>query len=237
MHELQPTDSHWPFFDLVVRTPRVELRPPTDQVLFALADLAATGIHDPDTMPFSQPWTDAEPEAVRRGLLQWGWRLRAELAPASWSLGFAVWEHAGPAGATDGSGPTLVGVQDLLRAVNFPTLRQAETGSWIARAHQGRGLGKEMRAAVLHLAFAGLGAEVVTTGAWHDNVASLAVTRSLPYRPDGEERALRRGQADRMLRFRMARSDWEAVRRDDIVISGLEPCLDVLGLGHADRAG
>jgi hypothetical protein len=38
------------------------------------------------------------------------------------------------------------------------------------------------------------------------------------------------GRADRMLAFRMERADWETVRRDDIVIEGLDACLGTLGL-------
>lgn len=218
----EPTNPWWPFFDLVVRTPTVELQPPTDEVLLEVAELAGQGIHDPAVMPFAVPWTDADPPAMQRSAFQWWWRQRAELSPESWSLAFAVYER-GP------SGRTLVGIQDV-GATAFPVRRQVTTGSWLGRAHQGRGLGREMRAAVLHLAFEGLGARWATTSAWHDNTPSLAVTRSLPYREDGEDVELRRGEAARMLRFRMSHVDWSATRRDDIVLVGLDGCLDVLGL-------
>jgi hypothetical protein len=51
-----------------------------------------------------------------------------------------------------------MGVQDLI-ANDFGTLREVSSGSFIGLKHQGHGIGKEMRAAVLHLAFAGLGAD------------------------------------------------------------------------------
>ena len=38
-----------------------------------------------------------------------------------------------------------------------------------------------MRLAALTLGFDGLGAEIATTGLWHDNAASLGVTQSLGY--------------------------------------------------------
>jgi hypothetical protein len=38
---------YWPLWDLVVRTPTVELRMPTDDDLVRLAQLAGAGIHDP----------------------------------------------------------------------------------------------------------------------------------------------------------------------------------------------
>jgi RimJ/RimL family protein N-acetyltransferase len=102
------------------------------------------------------------------------------------------------------------------------------TGSWVARAQQGRGIGTEMRQAVLHLGFAGLGALAAETAAFHDNAASLGVTAHLGYEPNGETVELRRGTADRMLRFRMPRERWEANRRRDIRIAGLAPCLPLL---------
>jgi RimJ/RimL family protein N-acetyltransferase len=97
-----------------------------------------------------------------------------------------------------------------LNATDFPELRRVHSGSWLGRAHQGRGLGKEMRATVLHLAFDALGAEEAHTDAWHDNLASAGVSTALGYRANGERRLLRRGRADRMLAYRMARADWGA---------------------------
>lgn len=88
-----------------------------------------------------------------------------------------------------------------------------------------------MRAAVLHLAFDGLGAERAETEACDDNPASLAVTRSLGDEPNGERSGVRRGHAVRYLRFSMARSAWAARRRDDLVVEGLDACRTMFGLG------
>jgi RimJ/RimL family protein N-acetyltransferase len=211
--------EHWPFFDLRITTPRVELRYPDDDIVFALVDVAAGGVHDPATMPFMIPWTDLPPDERAVSSLQFLWRSRANLAPADWSLPFAVF--------ADGE---LCGVQDVL-ATDFARRRTVKTGSWLARRAQGRGIGTEMRRAVLHLAFAGLGAEVAETGAWHDNEASLGVTRKLGYVPNGESTEVRRDTPDRQLHYRMPRAHWEAeVRRDDIELHGVEPCLPLLGL-------
>jgi RimJ/RimL family protein N-acetyltransferase len=120
----------------------------------------------------------------------------------------------------------VVGVQGMM-ADRFAALRLVETGSWLGRAFQGQGLGKEMRQAVLHLAFQGLGAQEAHSGAFHDNAASLATSRSVGYVDNGESRALRRGTADRMRKVRIDRATWEERRRDDIEIIGLEACLDM----------
>lgn len=210
----------WPVFGLRVCTPRLELRPVDLELAFAVARLAAEGIHDPATMPFAVPFTDQPPDALRRESYRHFLAVWSKLCPEDWSLPFAVFE--------DG---VLVGLQDLL-AKDFPTLRTVETGSWLGRAHQGRGIGTEMRAAVLHLGFAGLGAERAATGAWHDNEASLGVTRRLGYRPNGRVVARRRGAGDVQDLFVLDRTDWETRRRDDITVDGLtDGALAQLGLG------
>jgi RimJ/RimL family protein N-acetyltransferase len=211
-------EDHWPFFGLRVRTPRLEVRVPDDELGAQLGELAVRGVHDPTTMPFSIPWTDAPAEDLARNSLQHYWLSRAQLRPESWHLSLAALVDGEVVG-----GGGLVGQE-------FPRLRAFETGSWMGQAFQGRGLGFEFRQACLHLGFAGLGAEVATTAAWHDNAASLGVTAKLPYDANGEETMLRRDLPDRMLRFRMTRSAWEAVRRDDIEVEGLAPCLPLLGL-------
>ena len=87
-----------------------------------------------------------------------------------------------------------------------------------------------MRAAVLHFAFAGLDAGRATTGAFHDNTRSLAVTTALGYEPNGDQLKVRDGEPTRCLEFKMERADWARRRRDDITIDGLEPCLALFGL-------
>ena len=215
---------YWPLFDLRVRTPRLELRPPTDEDMLAVVDLIRRGIHEPEMMPFSTPWTDVPSPQLERNSMQWSWRQRAEFSPESWALGMVV--------VVDDPAPTIVGVQDIF-AKNFVSTRVAESGSWLGMAHQGKGIGKEMRAAILHLAFAGLGARWMETFAWEDNASSLGVTERLGYEPNGVEMDLRRGEGQPLRRFRMTREAWEGQRRKDIRIEGLEHCLDMFGLPQA----
>jgi RimJ/RimL family protein N-acetyltransferase len=209
----------WPLFDLVVRTPRLELRYVDDDDAAALMDLAATGgIHPPDFMPFTVPWTRFEPPHLQQQGMQHYWSSRAETSPQRWSIPFAI--HL------DGE---VVGTQAVM-ANAFAVTRWVETGSWLGIPHQGKGIGKEMRAAALHLAFDALGAEFAGTGAFDDNPSSLGVTRTLGYRENGFGIADREGSPARMLRFVLARDDWARTRRDDITVEGLEPCLPLLGL-------
>jgi RimJ/RimL family protein N-acetyltransferase len=208
----------WAPAGIVVRTPRLELRGADEADLLELADLAARGVHDEKVMPFLTPWSRGTPDERRRSVLQWHWRCRGEWTPAKWSWsGVAV---------VDGR---VVGTQGM-GAEDYGVTRTAETGSWLGVAHQGQGLGKEMRAAILHLLFVGLDASRATTGAFDDNPPSLGVTRSLGYTPNGERYLASDGNRRRELLFTMDRADWEAIRRDDITLSGVEPARALFGL-------
>lgn len=121
------------------------------------------------------------------------------------------------------------GIQDM-RAERFAVTRAVSTGSWLGRRFQGRGLGQEMRAAVLHLAFAGLGAEVAYSGAFEDNPASLGVSRALGYVENGDRVHDREGVAARQIGLKLVRARWEEHRRGDIEIDGLEGCRDWFGV-------
>jgi RimJ/RimL family protein N-acetyltransferase len=205
-------EKDWPLFGLRIRTPRLTLSHPTDDELDALNAVIAEGIHDPSFMPFDIAWTDAPADIRPRQSLQHWWRTRASWEPDKWTLTMMVRE-----------GDAVVGVQDLM-ASDFSTRKEVMTGSWLGRKFQGKGIGKEMRAAILHLAFEGLGAERATSAAFEDNPASIAVSRALGYKENGDEIKIRRDKPSRSIRFLLTRSAWEERRRSDIQIEGLERC-------------
>ena len=172
-------------------------------------------------MPFNTPWSRGSAVEVARNVYTYHSGLRSRFSPHDWSLEFAA--------RLDG---TLIGVQ-ALQSEDFPTTRSAESGSWLGREWQGRGIGTLLRVAVLSFAFDGLGAREVTTSAWADNTASNAVTRKLGYAPNGEFRQEREGRAMTLKRFRMDRKRWNArgeELRPHVQIEGLEPLRDWLGL-------
>ena len=211
--------SHWPLFDLRLTTERLVLRLPDSALLEEMVDLVGDGIHPEEVMPFGVPWTDRpspqrEREAVRHVL-----RSSADWTPTSW------WYVA--VATLDGQ---VVGTQDL-RGVDFAAGRRVSTGSWLGRGYQGRGLGQEMRAAVLELAFTHLGALEAHSSAFHDNAASLGVSRRLGYEPNGSWLAPRRGRPDRMEGLRLTRERWERYRRHQILVTGVEGCLELFGVG------
>lgn len=210
--------THWPLFQLRLRTPRLELRLPTLHELDELAELSTQGIHDPDEMPFAVPWTDLPPAERARGLMQFHWGVRANWTPENWDLQLGVFQ--------DGR---ILGVQAIV-AKDFAIVREVATGSWLGRRYQGQGLGTEMRAAVLELAFTGLGAESAVSAAMIDNRASEAISKKLGYRPDGFDRARVRDALVHLRRFRLDRDDWKRHRRLPVEIHDLEPCLPLFGL-------
>jgi RimJ/RimL family protein N-acetyltransferase len=211
-------DSVWPMAGLRLRTPLLELRWPDEKDLYALAEVAADGVHDPAVQPFVVSWTDAPPPERARSVLQHQWSCWGSWRPDDWRLGLVV--------LRDG---VVTGMQDM-NARDFAVLRQVSTGSWLGQAFQGQGIGTQMRAAVLHLAFAGLGAEHAASAAFDDNPSSLTVSHKLGYRDDGIEHYVVRGRAVLSHRLRLTRADWEAARSVPVDIEGLAPCLPLFGV-------
>ena len=214
-----PLAQYWPLYDLVVRTPRLELRYPSDEDLAVLASLPSEGIHEPGRQPFHVAWTEVDSPRRERDSLKWWWSTRANWSVDDWTLSLVVVVDGDP-----------VGVQDL-RAKHFVTLRSVATGSWLVRRAQGLGIGTEMRAAVVELAFRGLGALEAHSSVFDWNSSSIRVSEKVGYLPNGEELALRGPGRDRTLCFRLARETWLTRRRDDIEIAGLEGALTLFGLG------
>jgi RimJ/RimL family protein N-acetyltransferase len=211
-------EDHWPLFGLRLQTPRLELRLPDLDDLAQLAEAAAGGVHDPARQPFTTPWTDGTPAEAARSTLQWQWSRLGNWSPADWSLNLVT--------VAEGR---VIGTQSL-DAKQFAIRREAGTGSWLGLPWHGQGYGKEMRAAILALAFAGLGAEYATSEAFADNAASYGVSRALGYADNGITRHVVRGGVVEGRRLRLDRATWEATRTVEVKISGLEPCLPLFGI-------
>lgn len=210
---------HWPLFELRITTPRLQLRLPDEEVIDQLIETILDGVHPPDQMPFSVPWTRVPRDYLPFNTLSYLWRELAGFKRDDWSLPLAV--------LVDG---TAVGVQGLM-AKQFPITRQVESGSWLGLRHQGNGYGTEMRAAALHFAFAELGARVAASSSFLDNPASIAVSRRLGYLDNGVDRTAREGAVAEMRRFRLTRADWERHRAIEVRVDGFEHCRPLFGLG------
>ena len=206
-----------PLTRLRVRTPRVELRLGSRAELRALAELSQQGVHDPAVMPFGVAWTDraGKPGFIEESIEVHEGRIRA-WEPGDWTLNLIAFHRGRP-----------IGVQSV-RGERFEERRVADTGSWLGRAYQGQGLGTEMRAAALHLAFEGLGAEVATSGAIDGNPQSLGVSRKLGYEIVGAHTVSPRGVPVEHLDLELRRESFRSPVPVEVV--GLEPLLPFFGV-------
>lgn len=170
----------WPPFGLRLRAGPLELSAVRDEDIPALVALAEAGIHDRAEMPFMVPWTMTDPADLRRAMAAHYWGDRAACTPGGWSLEFVVRHEGVP-----------VGVQ-AFQARNYLVTRSGETGSWLVRSRQGRGIGTLMRQVVCAFVFDHLAGEEITSSGFVDNPASLAVSRKVGYVDNGTSREQRR---------------------------------------------
>jgi RimJ/RimL family protein N-acetyltransferase/ribosomal protein S18 acetylase RimI-like enzyme len=205
-----------PLTKLRVRTPRLELRLPTVAELRALARVAQAGIHDAERMPFAVAWTDSAGEAgFEDGFVEHQAAELRDWRPDAWVLNLVAFADGQPIGS------------QALRGRRFAEERTVDTGSWLGRPWQGRGLGTEMRAAVLQLAFGGLGAQRATSGAIQGNPQSLGVSRKLGYIETGSHLVSPRGEPVEHLDLELRAAAFTAPV--PVEIDGLEPLLPLFG--------
>ena len=199
----------------------LDLRVVTEFDLPALSELVAAGIHDPDQMPFDQPWTQVPAAELPANMVRWHAGMQSQFTAAKFDLAFAV-----------RLADELAGVQ-VLHTQDFAVTRTAETGSWLGRRFQGRGLGTRMRRAVCAFAFDELDAAELTSGAFLDNPASLAVSRKVGYRENGLVRRRRR-EKELAVNQRLVLTRETFVRGAALEVTGAEQLRRFLGL---DRSG
>ncbi len=204
-----PGSSLWPLLGLRIRTPRLELRLPTEEEAF---ELFARVPDDYESDPAAP--APAGPRQV--AFLQQFWRALGNWKLDDWRVPLGVW-HEGEA----------IGQQEL-EARNFATLRTVESSSFLVPSARGTGLGKEMRRAVLSLAFDHLGAEYAKSGAWDDNAASLGVSRAVGYADNGWDPHEREGARGVMRRVLLQRKDWRPAT--DVEVAGLDACREWFGV-------
>jgi RimJ/RimL family protein N-acetyltransferase len=209
---------YWPLFGLRLSTADLRLRPMTEADLGPIADLLPDDVEQ-DPAPAEYDFGDAR---VGRGIVshQSYWLAYGTWRPQAWRLSFVVRSPAGE----------ILGVQEL-EGSDFLTLRTVDSSSFLVTGARGRGFGKQMRTAVLALAFGPLEAEAAITSAWHDNHASLGVSRALGYQPNGEMLHAHPGRVDVLRHMRLLRADWLASGLGDRVgITGFDACRPLFGL-------
>lgn len=192
----------------------------SDELLGELQQVVSAGRATSDPAPYDDPMSlyEEDPDVRVRKWLQGIWRGRGSVSADFWRLYFVV--------LVDGR---AVGMQDLI-GDQFATFGTVVSFSWLDSDLRGQGIGREMRHAILHLAFEGLGASEAATEAFLDNPGSNGVSRSIGYRDNGVTWATRRGQPGLLQRWRITRPEWEERRRDDIQLVGITECKGTLGI-------
>ena len=165
-------------------------------------------------MPFAVAWTD---DLQHDAFLDFHRARWPEWSPDAWNLNLVTF--------LDGH---VIETQ-AIEAHDFGRERTVATGSWLGAPYQGRGYGTEQRAAVLELAFRGLGAKAAISGALVPNVASQRVSEKLGYRVVGISEIAPRGEPVQHYDYRLEREDWRCPIRVDL--EGLEPALELFGAG------
>jgi len=202
-----------------VSTPRLELVAATDTLLEQLQVLVRDGKAMADPPPYDDPMSlyEPDPKARLHTWLRGIWRARCSATPDSWRLSFAV--------VVD---ECVVGMQDLL-GLQFGTHKTVTSFSWLSSTVRRAGLGTEMRHAILHLVFDGMGALEASSDAFVDNLGSNRVSEArLPTkrgRVGHQERSA--GPAPVVATDALGLA---SVRRTDIQLHGVDACKAALGL-------
>ena len=203
-----------------VATPRLELVGATDELLEALAPVVAAGKATADPPPWDDPNSFYEPDPDTRveKWMQGVWRARGTVRSDLWRLNFIVLVDDEP-----------VGQQDLT-GHDFDAFGTVESTSWVSSDVRRRGIGSEMRTAIVHLAFEGLGAAEAHSEGAVDNVGSNAVSERLGYERNGVAWATHQDKPVLGQRWRLTRPAWETNRRSNITMTGVAECRKVLGI-------
>jgi len=205
----------WPLHGIRLRTADLDLTVMTE------ADLPTVWALLPDDLelnPHATTYAGLDVPANRRAVVAQGyWRALGMWSPDDWALPFVV-RSAG----------VVVGAQ-WLEGPDWRSDRTVDSSSWLVARARGRGLGRQMRAAVLALAFGPLGAEAAISSAVVDNAASLGVSRSLGYRDTHRSVLEHSGQT--LQHVRLDRATWDASGWSrHVVVEGVDAALPLFGL-------
>ena len=214
----EPIENLWPPFGLRITCGPVTLTPVRDSDLPGLVALAQSGIHAPAEMPFGFPWTLGSTEEVKLRLMQYHWAQRAAMKPESWTLETTVRFNG-----------DVVGCQSISTR-DYLVTRTGETGSWLGRNRHGRGIGTLMRQAIAAFMFDHLEAAEVTSSAFADNPASLAVSRKVGYRENGVDRLKRRDGEVALSQNLVLTAETLSRPGYELTVHGASPLQKFLGL-------
>ena len=207
----------WPLHGIRLTTPDLALTAMAEPDLpLVLSVLPA----DLDLNPHATTYAGLSRDANRRAIVMQGyWRALGLWSPSDWMLPFVV--------RRDGE---VIGVQ-WLEGPDYLTDRTVDSSSWLAAGERGRGFGRQMRAAVLDLAFGPLQAEAAISSAVTGNAASLGVSLSLGYRTTHTSVLPHSGEV--LQHVRLERDEWRAgSAAGTTTVASVDAALPFFGLGE-----
>lgn len=209
--------SVWPLHGIRLGTAELDLRVMTEADLPVLAQVMPA---DLELNPHATRYAGLDERANRRAVLAQGyWRALGMWSPDDWALPFVA-----------RGGGDVVGVQ-WLEGPDWRSERTVDSSSWLVGPARGRGLGKQMRAAVLALAFGHLGAVAAISSAVVGNGGSLGVSRALGYRDT--HRSVLEHSGETLQHVRLEAATWTASGlAHDVVVDGVATALPLFGLGE-----
>jgi RimJ/RimL family protein N-acetyltransferase len=207
----------WPLHGLRLHTADLDLRPVTEADLPELCEILPP---DVDLDPAATRYAALDDRANRRVVLaQAYWRHLGLWSTHDWHLPFAV-RHRGE----------LIGTQTV-EGPDWTSERTVDSSSWLVPAVRGSGLGKQMRSAVLQLAFGHLGARAAISSAVVTNAGSLGVSRSLGY--VDTHRSVLGHSLETLQHLRLEAAAWSSSGLGSAVrVEGVSPALPFFGLGE-----
>ncbi|MEO7447901.1 MAG: GNAT family N-acetyltransferase [Humibacillus sp.] len=209
----------WPLHGVRLTTADLGLTVTVESDLATLARVLPDDVEqDPEATTYAGLDVVANRHAV---LAQAYWRALGTWSPRDWALPFTV--HR------DGA---VVGMQ-WLESTETGEGGVVDSSSWLVPEARGRGWGRQMRAAVLSLAFGPLGARAAVSSAVLANGASLGVSRALGY--ENTHRSVLEHSGEVLQHLRLERVAWEASRAGDpVTVHGVD--LAVLALFGIEEA-
>jgi RimJ/RimL family protein N-acetyltransferase len=205
----------WPLQGIRLRTADLDLQVMTEADLPTLWELLPD---DVEMNPHATTYAGLDERANRRAVLAQGyWRALGLWSPDDWALPFVVRSEG-----------VVVGAQ-WLEGPDWRADRTVDSSSWLVPRARGRGLGQQMRAAVLALAFGPLRAEAAISSAVIGNAPSLGVSRALGYRET--HRSVLEHSGETLQHVRLGREAWAASGgARGVVIDGVAPALPLFGI-------
>jgi RimJ/RimL family protein N-acetyltransferase len=212
--------NSWPLFALVLHTPRLALRLGSDEQLDALASASVGRVLPPEQGHFmSTDWTQLPSPVYERSFMQFHWKARADWRAESWGLQLIAFHQ-----------DAAVGGFGLL-ADDFAAQRRVRTGLWLLPEYRGQGIGTEAHAALLHLAFAELGAREAFYDVHPDNTTSRRLSHAMGYEETGTFIETHPGgRPTRLLDQRLTYERWNNRQGPPVRVDGLDDCREMFGL-------